>query len=1003
MLNKILTFATLLTALLRVAAAHAQGWSVDPARYNHSMVVVGVLNLDRVESRATTDTVYAFVNGECRGVATPQYQQKVDRYLAYLIVYSNESGGEISYRIVSNGDTLSVVQTQRFEVNGLVGHATRPYVWSNVALNDKAILESLTAPTQQGSTQFHEGTVTLKVDYSTDRSQLAPQFTLASGATAWVGGVRQVSGVTQNDYTQPVRYTIRSEDEQHFAEYEVVINQGNAFPTAIQLSHQAVEENRPGGTWVADLTAADLNHTTHQFSLVAGLGDQDNAAFTIHENQLLTADVFDFEQQAAYAIRLQAQDPEGDTVTQAFVIQVQDRNETPYLADTTLGVYENAAPGTIVGQLVPTDPDANTTFTFRILGANTAFSVDTAGHLRVAQPVDFETQPQYRFALEVRDNGTPSLADTAWVNVQVYELNEKPHLADTTLVTNENVPDGTLVGQLIATDPDAGTQFRFALLDEAVPFQVDTTGQLWVAGPLDFEQQATYRFRVEVKDDNLPPLSDTAWVEVRVQNLNDKPVMADTTLVISENLAPAAEIATLIATDQDSGTVLRFRLIRQEVPFQVDSTGRLVVAAKLDYETQSSYRFEVEVRDNGAPQRADTAWVDIQLQDQNEAPFLADTLLLVNEATAPGTLVGQLLATDPDRPTQLRFALLDPTLPFLVEETGQLRVAESLDYETRSSYRFLVEVQDDGTPMLADTAWVDVQVVDQNDVPHLADTTLVVAENALQGTRVGQLVATDPDSGSVFRFTLLTSQLPFRVDTSGLVVVAQSYALDFETRASYRMQVEVRDNRIPQLADTAWVDVQLQDLNEAPVLEEAAFTVDENAAQGVVVGQLIATDADAGTQFSFSILTEEMPFVVDASGQVQVGEGDALNYEVKSFYRFEVEVRDNGALPLADTAWVEVTVQDQQEADLPVNNYVTPNQDHYNDVWEIQNLDLYEGYTLRIFDRYGTLVYETSQYQNQWVGQNQHGKALAPGVYLYRFLAPAGTGISYQGTIHLVR
>ncbi|MBJ6364008.1 S-layer homology domain-containing protein [Paenibacillus sp. GCM10012307] len=55
-------------------------------------------------------------------------------------------------------------------------------------------------------------TVTIKVAHGTNLNGLVASFTLSAGASAKVGAVAQVSGVTANDFTNTVTYTITAED-----------------------------------------------------------------------------------------------------------------------------------------------------------------------------------------------------------------------------------------------------------------------------------------------------------------------------------------------------------------------------------------------------------------------------------------------------------------------------------------------------------------------------------------------------------------------------------------------------------------------------------------------------------------------------------------------------------------------------------------------------------------------------------------------------------------------
>jgi gliding motility-associated-like protein len=65
---------------------------------------------------------------------------------------------------------------------------------------------------------------------------------------------------------------------------------------------------------------------------------------------------------------------------------------------------------------------------------------------------------------------------------------------------------------------------------------------------------------------------------------------------------------------------------------------------------------------------------------------------------------------------------------------------------------------------------------------------------------------------------------------------------------------------------------------------------------------------------------------------------------------------------------------------------ITPNRDGMNDVLEFDNIKLYPGNTLTIFNRWGREVYNTSNYQNNWGGDE-----VSAGTYYYLLKMPNGS------------
>jgi hypothetical protein len=105
----------------------------------------------------------------------------------------------------------------------------------------------------------------------------------------------------------------------------ITVTAVNDTPTSLALAGNTVAENKVAGTGVGTLSATDPDTADIlTFSLVAGVGDTDNALFQVIGNELRTAAVLDFETKLSYSIRVRVTDAGGLTQEEVFTITVTD-------------------------------------------------------------------------------------------------------------------------------------------------------------------------------------------------------------------------------------------------------------------------------------------------------------------------------------------------------------------------------------------------------------------------------------------------------------------------------------------------------------------------------------------------------------------------------------------------------------------------------------------------------------------------------------------------------
>ncbi len=108
---------------------------------------------------------------------------------------------------------------------------------------------------------------------------------------------------------------------------------------------------------------------------------------------------------------------------------------------------------------------------------------------------------------------------------------------------------------------------------------------------------------------------------------------------------------------------------------------------------------------------------------------------------------------------------------------------------------------------------------------------------------------------------------------------------------------------------------------------------------------------------------------------------------------FFIRAIENGGLNTSESNAFKVEFEN-----LPfIANVITPNNDGQNDFWLIDNRELYGVVFVQVVDRYGNILYENDNYQNDWNGDD-----LNPGTYFFVVKIPS-LDITSQGALMIIR
>jgi gliding motility-associated-like protein len=111
---------------------------------------------------------------------------------------------------------------------------------------------------------------------------------------------------------------------------------------------------------------------------------------------------------------------------------------------------------------------------------------------------------------------------------------------------------------------------------------------------------------------------------------------------------------------------------------------------------------------------------------------------------------------------------------------------------------------------------------------------------------------------------------------------------------------------------------------------------------------------------------------------------------------FNVSVSDANDCS-TDTSFVIATMTSEC-----IPNVFTPNGDTRNDTWSLEDSFLFEDSEIRIYNRFGRLVFQSIGYHDKWDGTNEKGNDIPDGTYFYSI--EIGHGLDkINGTVTILR
>ncbi|KAK2524887.1 hypothetical protein Q9233_009206 [Columba guinea] len=523
------------------------------------------------------------------------------------------------------------------------------------------------------------------------------------------------------------------------------------------------------------------------------------------------------------------------------------------------------------------DVSSNSIQSYSISPENGYFSVSFGGQsederfveLVLEKPLDREEKVEMHFTVIAMDGGSTPRSGTTQICIIVLDVNDNAPVFTKKVYVGkvlENMPEGSVVLSVVATDLDAGPngdisyQFSQVVGQSDSAFVIDpASGEIKLTEPLDFEVAEKYELTVQATDGG--GLSAICKVLVEVVDVNDNApelVVSSFSNPLPENALPGTVVAVFAVRDRDSGANGKISCaLEDQLSFSLRPAYKnyyeLVTVSTLDREETARYILSVTAADAGSPPLTTTQTFTVNISDVNDnAPVFNQTsyTMYVRENNVPTVLVGTVSAADADTGSNAKvtYSLL-PAHPTeqppcscitVNSENGDVFVLRPLDYEQIKQFEVLVSASDAGSPALSANVTVRLVVVDENDNAPLVlypsqdsnpPSSELVPMSADAGYLVTKVVAVDADSG---QNSWLSYHLLRATDPGLFVVGAQSGEVRLRRPVTERdpmkqkLVVLVRDNGQPPLSATASLSaLLLSDFSDVRITHSSLAIEDE--------------------------------------------------------------------------------------------------------------------------------------------------------------------------------
>lgn len=588
--------------------------------------------------------------------------------------------------------------------------------------------------------------------------------------------------------------------------------------------------------------------------------------------------------------------------SETIAITVREANRPPTLIPIGDKTGNEQTLLTFTAMATDADIPANT-LTFTLGPSAPSGAAITSAGVFTWTPTEAQGPATIAITIIVSDG---SLTSSQTLTISVSEVNRPPSL---TVPSSQSLDEGALLTFAIAsTDPDIPVNtltLSASSLPTGAAFDPVTGTFSWT--PSETQGPGTYSVRFTVVDNGLPALNSTKTLAITINEVNTPPRL----ILPGEQTVNEGSLLAFTVTASDPDIPVQTLML---------SSISLPTGASFNPETGTfswtpaenvdpgTYSATLQVSDGSL---TDTQTVMIRVVEVNQPPVLSP---VGNKATDEEKLLRfNVTASDPDIPAQTLTFSLEPGAPTgaSINTRGTFSWTPA-EIQGPSSYQVTIIVTDGNA---TDSETITITVAEINRAP-------IVTIPSQQTIREGQLLtfgvsATDSDVPAN-NVIISSSSLPTGANFDPVTGVFSWTPSEAQGPAILIVSFTATDNGTPTLSNTKSLTIQIDEVNEAPVLSPIGNkAVDERSRLSFPVA---ASDSDLPIQaLRFSLVFDGES--IGASIDAVTGEFTWVPSESRGPGSFQVTIVVSDQA-LMDSETITITVNEVNAA--PVLDTIGP-------------------------------------------------------------------------------